>query len=125
MFAATTDPRWRRQRPNASCRVTGCGYGTARGGLCQLHGSGGTAPGEPDLTGWLADPPTIKPPAPGMVCAVAHCDLWPQAALPFCHAHANTWKVNGRPDVDVFVRRFDAGRGHRREIVRLRRSARS
>jgi integrase len=42
---------------------------------------------------------------------VAHCTLWPQAALAFCHAHANTWKVNGRPDVEQFAAAFaDAGR---------------
>ena len=98
VFAATTDHRWRRQRPNAGCRVTGCGYGTARGGMCQLHGQRWDRAGRPDLHGWLADPPTIKTPPPGVVCAVEHCDLWPQAALPLCHAHANTWKVNGRPD---------------------------
>ena len=77
--------------------MTGCGYGTARGGMCQLHGQRWDRAGRPDLHGWLADPPTIKTPPPGAVCAVEHCDLWPQAALPLCHAHANTWKVNGRP----------------------------
>jgi Phage integrase family len=107
VFAATTDHRWRRQRPNAACRVTGCGYGTARGGMCQLHGQRWDRAGRPELHGWLADPPTIKTPPPGVVCAVGRCDLWPQAALPLCHAHANTWKVNGRPAMDVFVRRFD------------------
>lgn len=92
VFAATTDLRWHRQRPNAACRVAGCGYGTARGGMCQLHGQRWHRAGRPELPGWLADPPTIKAPASGAVCAVAHCDLWPQAALPLCHAHANTWK---------------------------------
>ena len=29
-----TDPRWQRQRPNARCRVDGCGYGSARSGMC-------------------------------------------------------------------------------------------
>ena len=48
-----------------------------------------------------------------------HCDLWPQAALPLCHAHANTWKVNGRPDIDVFVRRFDEVASTAEEIIRL------
>jgi len=119
VFAATTDQRWRRQRPNAACRVSGCGYGTARGGMCQLHGQRWDRAGRPDLTGWLADPPTIKAPAPGVVCAAAHCDLWPQAALPLCHAHANTWKVNGRPDIDVFVRRFEPVTVTVEEIIRL------
>jgi integrase len=119
VFAATTDLRWHRQRPNASCRVTGCGYGTARGGMCQLHGQRWDRAGQPDLHGWLADPPTIKTPQSGVVCAVEHCDLWPQAALPLCHAHANTWKVNGRPEIDVFVRRFDEVTVTAEEIIRL------
>jgi integrase len=119
VFAATTDLRWRRQRPNAGCRVAGCGYGTARGGMCQLHGQRWDRAGRPGLHGWLADPPTIKTPPPGAVCAVEHCDLWPQAALPLCHAHANTWKVNGRPDIDVFVRRFEQVTTTAEEIIRL------
>jgi len=118
-FAASTDHRWRRQRPNAACRVTGCGYGTARGGMCQLHGQRWDRGGRPDLHGWLADPPTIKTPPSGVVCAVAHCDLWPQAALPLCHAHANTWKVNGRPAMDVFVRGFVEVTATAEEIIRL------
>jgi hypothetical protein len=121
VFAATTDHRWRRQRPNAQCQVAGCGYGAARGGMCQLHGQRWDRAGRPDLHGWLADPPTIKTPAPGVVCAVAHCDLWPQAALRLCHAHANTWKVNGRPEMDVFVRRFEEITTTAEEIIRLDR----
>lgn len=119
VFVASTDHRWRRQRPNAACRVTGCGYGTARGGMCQLHGQRWDRAGRPDLHGWLADPPTIKTPPPGVVCAVAHCDLWPQATLPLCHAHANTWKVNGRPAMDVFVCRFVEVTATAEEIIRL------
>ena len=65
VFAASTDPRWRRQRPNAGCRVAGCGYGVARGGMCQLHYQRWDRAGRPDLHGWLADPPTIKTPQPG------------------------------------------------------------
>ena len=119
VFAATTDLRWHRQRPNAGCRVTGCGYGTARGGMCQLHGQRWDRAGRPELHGWLADPPTIKTPPPGVVCAVEHCDLWPQAALPLCHAHVNTWKVNGRPEIEVFVRRFEQVATTEEEIIRL------
>jgi integrase len=119
VFAATTDHRWRRQRPNAVCRVAGCGYGTARGGMCQLHGQRWDRAGRPELLGWLADPPTIKMPPSGAVCAVLRCDLWPQAALPLCHAHANTWKVNGRPAIEVFVRRFEPVAVTAEEIIRL------
>jgi len=106
-FAATTDPRWRRQRPNMKCRVLGCGFGAARGGLCQLHHQRWDRAGSPDPHDWAAPWAALRPPAPGAACRIGHCQLWPQAALPFCHSHANTWKVNGRPDVEVFARRFD------------------
>jgi integrase len=106
VFAAATDPRWRRQRPNQRCRVPGCGYGSARGGMCQLHAQRWHRAGRPDLATWLAAPPAIREPEPGSSCRIEHCALWPQAALPFCHSHAATWRVNGRPNVDQFVRRF-------------------
>lgn len=106
VFAASTDPRWRRQRPNQRCRVLGCGYGSARGGMCQLHAQRWERAGRPDLATWLAAPPAVRQPEPGLSCRIEHCALWPQAALPFCHSHAATWRVNGRPDVNQFVRRF-------------------
>lgn len=37
VFAASTDPRWRRQQPNTRCRVDGCGYGVAADRMCVLH----------------------------------------------------------------------------------------
>jgi integrase len=105
-FAATTDLRWAPQRPNAVCRVAGCGYGVARDRMCQLHAQRWERAGRPELRAWLADPPAVKQPALGAVCRIEHCRLWPQAALAFCHAHANTWKVNDRPDIDQFAARF-------------------
>ena len=119
VFAAIDRSAMAAAAPERGCRVTGCGYGTARGGMCQLHGQRWDRAGRPDLDGWLADPPTIKTPPPGVVCAVEHCDLWPQAALPLCHAHANTWKVNGRPAIDVFVRGFDEVAVTAEEIIAL------
>jgi len=119
-FVASTDPRWRRQQPNAVCQVSDCRYGVARSGLCQLHAQRWQRSGRPDLPAWLAAPPPIKEPAPGAVCQVGHCLLWPKAALPFCHAHANTWKTNGRPDIAVFVDRFTDSLTEE-EIIRLDR----
>lgn len=40
VYVASTDWRWRRQRPNLCCRVTGCGYGSARGGMSGVQQSG-------------------------------------------------------------------------------------
>ncbi len=39
--------------------------------------------------------------------------------MPLCHSHANTWKVNGRPVMEVFVRRFDEVATTEEEIIRL------
>ena len=106
VFAASTDPRWRRQQPNGKCRVEGCGYGMSRAGLCQLHAQRWLRCGRPDLTTWLADPPAIRQPESGARCLLEHCQLWPQAATPFCHAHAATWRAQGRPEVEWFARGF-------------------
>ena len=106
VFAASTDPRWQRQRPNATCEVPGCGYGSARAGLCVLHGQRWQRAGRPGQDTWLTELASIPRPVEGVVCRIFHCQLWPQAALPFCHAHANTWKANGRPDINAFARGF-------------------
>ncbi len=106
VFARTTDPRWQRQRPKASCRIESCGYGVCRTGLCQLHFQRWERSDRPDLEDWLWDPPLVKQPTPGARCAIAHCELWPEAQKPFCHAHAATWRANGRPDVEAFCESF-------------------
>ena len=36
-FIASTDPQWRRWRPNMVCSVIDCGYGSSRRGMCVLH----------------------------------------------------------------------------------------
>jgi integrase len=106
VFSSATDPRWQRQRPNASCRITPCGYGMCRAGLCQLHFQRWARSGHADLEGWLLSPPLVKLPTPGARCAIAHCELWPQAQKLFCHAHAATWRASGRPDIESFCDGF-------------------
>jgi integrase len=118
-FAATTDPRWKRQRPNRVCQVTDCGYGSSRSGLCGLHGQSWIRSGRPDLEGWLTDPPTVKQPIPGATCLIAHCDLWPRADHPFCHAHTQTWWANNRPAPALFAETFEKDRTCADEIIRL------
>lgn len=105
-FAATTDPRWQRELPNGVCRATGCGYGIARQGICQLHYRRWERSDDGELTAWLADPLPITVPAPGASCQISGCWLWPQAQLPFCYRHANAWKAGGRSDVEAFARSF-------------------
>ncbi len=122
-FVVSTDPRWRRQQPNQRCRVAGCGYGCARGGMCGLHAQRWARAGRPDLVAWLADPPPVTQPAAGATCRIGHCELWPQATSPFCHTHTNTWKVNGRPDIDEFADHFAAEKPLASETIRLDRLA--
>jgi integrase len=119
VFAATTDPRWQRQRPNATCEAPGCGYGSARAGLCVLHGQRWQRAGRPDLEAWLTELAPISGPLDGVMCRIVHCQLWPQATLPLCHAHAQTWKANGRPDIDAFARGFAQITTTEDESVRL------
>jgi hypothetical protein len=52
------------------------------------------------------DPPRCEAAATGATCLLSHCDLWPQADLPYCHSQAATWKVNGRPGPAQFALRF-------------------
>jgi integrase len=118
-FVATTDRRWRRQRPNMCCRVEGCRYGAARKHMCALHAQRWERCGRPDLAGWLADPPAVKQPAAGSACLIAHCDLWPQSSSPFCHSHTNTWRVNGRGDPDEFACRFDQPLAPLSDVIRM------
>ena len=103
---AETDPRWRRHQPNACCRVEGCGYGSARQGLCVLHAQRWERSGRPGLAAWLASAPAVKQPPAGSACRIVHCRLWPQAASPLCHSHHNTGRANGRPDIEQFIADF-------------------
>lgn len=119
VFAASTDPGWARQRPNAACRIAGCNYGVSRGGLCQLHAQRWQRSGRTDLDAWLADPPSIKTPAAGAPCRIACCELWPQAQSLLCHAHTATWRANGRPDIDAFAATFTEREATEDETVRL------
>ncbi len=118
-FAAATEPGWQRQRPNACCGAAGCGYGVARQGVCQLHWQRFERSGGADLQAFLADPLPVKTPPAGATCRIECCALWPQAQLPFCHPHANTWKVNRRPDIDVFAATFLGRETLEDETIRL------
>lgn len=105
-FAATTDPRWQRQRPNARCRAPQCGYGVLRSGLCSAHFQRWDRCARPDLEAWLTAAPAVRQPMPGASCLIAHCELWPHGASAFCRAHQGAWRANGRPDIDQLARSF-------------------
>ena len=118
-FAAATGAGWERQRPNGQCQVPGCGYGVARQGLCQLHAQRWQRAGRPNLSEWLVSPPPVKAPPAGATCQIECCALWPQAQLPFCHAHAATWRVNGRPGIEAFAASFAEREVTEDETIRL------
>lgn len=118
-FVAATDPRWHRQQPNMVCRISVCGYGSARSGMCALHAQRWERSGRPELDSWLRTAPAVKAPEAGAVCRVGHCDLWPQAAGVLCQAHNATWRANGRPDMDKFVGRFMPGAVLEEQVIRL------
>jgi integrase len=122
-FINSADPRWHRQRPNRRCGVPGCGYGISRRGLCHLHAARWVRAGCPDQGAWMADPPRVKQPDPGVTCHIRHCDLWPGSRSPFCHAHTMTWKDNGQPDIDTFAARFEPAPVPPCETIRLDRLA--
>ena len=86
--------------------VAGCGYGSARGGMCQLHAQRWERAGRPDRDAWMAG--SADGQATRSRGDLPHPALPALAArvVPFCHSHNNTWKVNGRPDVDEFADRI-------------------
>jgi len=89
--------------------------------MCGLHDQRWERAGRPDLEAWLAEPQPFKRPAAGATCRIPHCELWPQATSPFCHTHTNTWKVNGRTDIDEFAGRFATITPLAGEVIRLDR----
>jgi integrase len=118
-FCATTDPRWRRQQPNASCSIMDCGYGVCRSGLCSGHFQRWDRSGRPDLGTWVADAPAVRPPESGARCSIARCELWPHGASPLCRSHQATWRANGRPDIDEFARSFEPRTATAAETIEL------
>ncbi|MGH2863043.1 MAG: tyrosine-type recombinase/integrase, partial [Solirubrobacteraceae bacterium] len=118
-FCVTTDPRWRRQQPNASCSVTDCGYGVCRNGLCSGHFQRWDRSGRPDLEAWVIDAPAVRPPAPGARCSIAHCELWPHGASALCRSHEATWRARGRPDIEVFAHSFEPRTATAAETIEL------
>ncbi len=118
-FCTTTDPRWRRQQPNASCWVADCGYGVTRSGLCSGHFQRWDRSGRPDLESWRADAPAVRAPEKGAHCRIAQCELWPHGASGLCRAHQATWRANGRPDIDEFVLGFEPRTATADETIEL------
>ena len=40
------------------------------------------------------------------LCQIAACDLWAEKDIPFCNGHGKTWKTNGRPGTEKFIRGY-------------------
>ena len=118
-FAATTDPRWRRQRPNAGCRVAGCGYGVAAAGCVSCTPSAGHAPG--DRTWRVAGRPADgQAPAGRRTCRIGTAICGRRR---HCRSATPT-PTPGRPTGDprsTCSPRVRRGRGHRRRDHPARR----
>ena len=114
VFAATTDPRWRRQQPNAAVRGRPLRL-RHRPRWVVFSARPAVGPrGQAGSDRWLAAAPAVKQPAAG--CCLPHraLPLWPQAASPFCHAHANAWRGQ-RPPGPWCVRPTGSSRGPARQ----------
>ena len=101
---------------SARTRSAGCPAAVtvrAAPGCVSCTASSGNARDDPTWTGGCLTRRRSNNRPAGATCRIDHCRLWPQASLPFCHAHAQTWKANGRPDIDQFATGFESTRGHR------------
>ncbi len=101
VFAAETDPRWRRHQPNAVCLVNGCGYGSARQGMCALHAQRWERARKPDLPGWLATAPPSNGPAPRRPAASSTVTFGRRPA----HRSATATTTRGAPMADPISKR--------------------
>lgn len=120
-FVATTDPRWRRQAPLASCAAPGCRYGRrCRGGLCTRHHDSWRRAGHPELEPWLAAQPSADPSDTPLTCRVPSCQLWVHAGMRLCWRHFCHWKSLRHPDIEDFASSFedDPVPGHERVDLR-------
>jgi integrase len=119
-FAASTDPRWRKDAPLARCQAAGCRYGvTRRKGLCARHAGAWERAGTPDLQDWMAPLPAAAPAGAPADCLIGSCQLWAEPGAVLCYAHGRTWNEHGRPPAVQFA----AGRASdpvlRHERIRL------
>ncbi len=98
--------------PSGRCRVSGCGFGVARHGLCRRHADRWRNAGQPDPGRWAAAQPAIRQSAPPS-CQISYCDVWAHPGSPFCWNHHRRWKRHGCPDPAQFARQCEAPRDAR------------
>jgi len=103
-FAASTDPRWRKDAPLARCQAPGCRYGvTRRKGLCARHAGAWERAGTPGLQDWLGTLPGTAPSGTPADCLIGSCQLWAEPGAELCYAHGRTWNEHGRPPAAQFA----------------------
>jgi integrase len=103
-FAASTDPRWRKDAPLTMCQAPGCRYGvTRRSGLCARHAGAWERAGTPDLRTWLSAQHGGVPATAPADCMISGCELWAEPRAVLCYAHARTWREHGRPPAARFA----------------------
>ena len=119
VFAATTDPRWRKQMPLAL--LPGPRLRPRRRPAGPVHPPrprpGNALAGLPCRGGWPASPPTTMPAGPSRSARSGPARCGPRRTSRSATATANTWKTNGCPDPGEFARGYaeiDPVPGHER-----------
>jgi integrase len=108
-FAASTDPRWRKNVPLARCQAPGCRCGVGhRKGLCSRHAGAWERAGTPSLPEWLGTLAGTEPAQSPANCLIGSCGLWAEPGSDWCRSHTATWKHHGRPAADAFAARWVA-----------------
>ena len=119
-FAASTDPRWRKDASLTRCRAPGCRYGvTRRKGLCARHARAWERAAMPDLQGWLGTMPGTAPAGTAADCLIGGCQLWAEPGTVLCYGHRRTWNEHGRPPADQFAADRSGSPVLRGERIRL------
>ncbi|MEE2058021.1 tyrosine-type recombinase/integrase [Rhodococcus artemisiae] len=105
VFLADPGPPLNGRRSLTGCTVVGCRYGSSGQGLCMRHRSAWAASGHHDPNAWAASV-LVADPEGHTSCGLPFCSLWTESDRNvFCKAHETRWRMQGRPDVDAFIRR--------------------
>ena len=97
VFAATTDPRWQRQRPNARCRPLTVVTASSGAPCARRISSAGTAPA---ARAWRPGSPTrrwLSSPCPGRAAFSRTASCGRTVQTPFCRPHEAAWPPMGVP----------------------------
>jgi integrase len=120
-FAASDEAAgpWFGHAPLTGCTVPGCGFGTARRGLCPRHMNRWLRAGKPDICSWAAGQPAVVASAGQAACRIGYCQLWAHPGSALCYSHRRQWKTQGCPGLDAFISDRDQPAAGEREHADL------